>query len=130
MNKSAKPRFDVASSEILFALFRKTHIRRTIKRMRAWQETENEVTHPLRIPILIEYEEELSRSIASAVPAGTWKASPAYTILVAKRSGTYREMVFPSLIDTIVSRLIVDALEPHVTRDDNNKVFFGRSHAN
>ena len=98
--------------------------------MRAWQEVENEVTHPLRKIILLEYEDGLATGLAAAVAAGTWSPSPSYVVLVAKRSGTYRELAFPSLLDTIVGRQIIDALEPHITADDNNRVFFGRAHAN
>ncbi len=98
--------------------------------MRSWQEAENEVSHPLRALILIECEDALSKSIAAAVPGGTWSPSPGYLVLVAKRSGTYRELVFPGLVDTIIGRRIIDTLEPAITKDDNNRVFFGRSHAN
>lgn len=98
--------------------------------MRAWQEGENEVAHPLRQIVLLEYEEALARSLAASVPAGTWTPSAAYVLLVAKRSGTYRELSFPSLIDTIVGRRIIDALEHSITKTDNNRAFFGRSHAN
>jgi hypothetical protein len=127
---SNEPQFDIASQNILSDLFKAEHIRRTIKRMRAWQEGENEVSHPLRQIILLEYEEALSHSLSASVAAGNWRPSPSYIVLVSKRSGTYRELVFPCLIDTIVGRRIIDAMEPHITRDDNDRVFFGRSHAN
>src|SRR6188768_2173003 len=124
------PKFDVSSPDILRELFTPEHGRRAIRRMRAWQEVENEVTHPLRKIILLEYEDGLATGLAAAVAAGTWSPSPSYVVLVAKRSGTYRELAFPSLLDTIVGRQIIDALEPHITADDNNRVFFGRAHAN
>ncbi len=98
--------------------------------MRSWQEVENEVTHPLRKIILLEYEEGLATGLAAAVASGSWSPSPSYIVLVAKRSGTYRELAFPTLLDTIVGRQIIDALEPYIVADDNNQVFFGRSHAN
>jgi hypothetical protein len=123
-------RFDVSSPDILRILFTPEHTRRTIRRMRAWQETENEVTHPLRKIILLEYEEGIATGLAASVASGSWSPSPSYLVLVAKRSGTYRELAFPALLDTIVGRQIIDALEPHITVDDNNRVFFGRSHAN
>lgn len=131
--KTAAPsegQFDVASPGILSDLFTAENIRRTIKRMRAWQEGENEVSHPLRQFILLEYQEALSLSLAASVPAGGWRPSASYLVLVSKRSGTYRELAFPCLMDTIVGRRIIDAMEPHITKDDNNRVFFGRSHAN
>lgn len=127
---SKDPKFDVSSPNILRDLFNVQNVRSTIRRMRAWQEGENEVSHPLRELVLLEYEEALSKSLAASVPAGTWTPSSAYVVLVAKRSGTYRELSFPSLIDTLVGRRIIDALEPAITKDDNNRVFFGRSHAN
>jgi hypothetical protein len=98
--------------------------------MRAWQEGENEVSHPLRQILLLEYEEALAESLSASVPAGSWTPSASYVELVSKRSGTYRELAFPCLIDTIVGRRIIDAMEPHITRDDSNRVFFGRSHSN
>jgi hypothetical protein len=128
--KSSERQFDVASPGILSDLFTAENIRRAIKRMRAWQEGENEVSHPLRQFILLEYQEALSLSLAASVPAGGWRPSASYLVLVAKRSGTYRELAFPCLMDTIVGRRIIDAMEPHITKDDNNRVFFGRSHAN
>ena len=124
------PQFDVSSPDILKDLFRSENIRKTIQRMRDWRDGENEVSHPLRQIILLEYEEALSLSLSASVPVGTWTPSSSYILLVAKRSGTYRELVFPCLIDSIIGRLIIDALEPHITKDDNNQVFFGRSHAN
>ena len=122
--------FDVAARDILKNLFTEKNLRRTIRRMRAWQETENEVAHPLRKPLLIEYEESLAEGLAAAVSTASWAPSPSYLVLTAKRTGTYREMAYPPLIDTLVGRVVIDALEPHVTRDDNDRVFFGRSHAN
>ena len=41
--------------------------------MRAWQDSENELTHPLRRAILLEYREELSQGLGSAVAAGTYR---------------------------------------------------------
>src|SRR5438128_2499805 len=122
--------FDVSSPGILMHLFTPEHLRRTIRRMRAWQESENEVSHPLRKIILLEYEDAIATGLAASVATWTWSPSPAYMVLLAKSSGTYRELVFPSLLDTIVGRRIIDALEPYITKDDNNRVFFGRSHAN
>jgi hypothetical protein len=129
-SKPIEPKFEIQSPNILRELFKPEHLQRTIKRMRAWQESENEVTHPLRRAILLEYQEELSKGLGSAVPAGTWRPSAAYIILISKRSGTYREIVFPGLLDVIVGRHIIDALEPYITADDGGKVFCGRSHAN
>jgi hypothetical protein len=51
--------------------------------------------------ILLEYAEALSQSLSASVPAGSWRPSGSYIVLVAKRSGTYRELSFPCLIDTI-----------------------------
>jgi hypothetical protein len=128
--KPIEQKFEIASPNILRELFKPEHLLRTIRRMRAWQEVENEVTHPLRRAILLEYGEELSQGVASAVASGTWKASAAYIILISKRSGTYREIVFPGLLDVVVVRHVIDALEPYITANDNGKVFCGRSHAN
>jgi hypothetical protein len=60
-SKPIEPKFEIQSPNILRELFKPEHLQRTIKRMRAWQESENEVTHPLRRAILLEYQEELSK---------------------------------------------------------------------
>src|SRR5439155_17763495 len=52
-----------------------------------------------------------------------------YMCFTGKRSGNYRELVFPSLIDSIVGRRAIDALEPSITVDDDGQAFCGRSHA-
>jgi len=90
------PEFNVSSPAILNELFTAKNIRRTIRRMRAAGDNENEVYHPLRKIILLEYEQALSESLAASVPAGAWTPSSSYIVLVAKRSGTYREMAFPA----------------------------------
>ena len=77
--------------------------------MRAWQDVENEVSHPLDRFVLLEYEEAMAQSISASVPAGTWTPSAAYVVLVAKATGSYRELSFPSLIDTIVGRREVES---------------------
>lgn len=98
--------------------------------MRSSGDNENEVYHPLRKIILLEYEQALADSLAASIPAGAWTPSSSYIVLIAKRSGTYREMAFPCLVDSIVGRRIIDALESDITHDDNNRVFFGRAHSN
>lgn len=121
---------DVTAPDVLSRVFSEEHLRTTIRRMRSWKESENEVAHPLRTLILLECGDALAKSLAAAVPAGAWKPSPAYVVLVSKRSGTYRELVFPSLVDSLVSRRIIDTLEPSITKGDNERAFFGRSHSN
>jgi len=90
---------------------------------------ENLVVHPLHAPLLITYREDLARIIAELLPTGRWAPGRAYLCLAQKRSGGYRELVFPGLVDIIVGRCIIDALEPMITHDDGTRTFCGRSHA-
>ncbi len=131
MKRSSDESVDVSNADVVQRLFTPSNVLRTSKRMRARQEKENDVEVPVRKAILVHYGDELARGLALAVSSETWSPSPAYVVLIAKRSGTYREMVFPGLLDAIVGRRLIDALEPAITRDENGKqVFFGRSHAN
>jgi hypothetical protein len=50
--------------------------------------------------------------------------------LTLKRSGAYRELVFPTVIDGIVGRCLIDAIEPQINIDDDGKTFSGRTHFN
>ena len=87
------------------------------------------MNHPLRRLILLEFEERLVSTISKLVPSGKWRPSPAYSCLIEKRSGGHRQLVFPSIVDTIVGRRLIDALEPGITKDDHGQTFCGRSHA-
>ena len=72
----------------------------------------------------------LGELLAAQVTAGTYQSGSAYSCRVEKRSGGYRDLVFPSLVDSIVARNAIDAVEPYITADDDNRAFCGRSHAN
>jgi hypothetical protein len=87
------------------------------------------ITHPLQLPLLVEYGDDLATIMSELVPSGQWAPGRAYLCLVQKRSRGYRELVFPALIDSVVGRCIIDALEPAITRDDGERAFCGRSHA-
>ena len=111
-------------------LFSEEHVAKTIARTRSDRDTENLVTHPLKRVVLWEYGAYLSRLISRDVCAGTFAPERAYPCTVSKRSGGFRELVFPSLIDSIVGRHMIDELEPRINRDDDGRAFCGRAHAN
>ena len=98
--------------------------------MRSVRDTDDLVTHPLKRVILRTYGQDLASYLAAEVVAGSYTPGSAYLCTVAKRSGGYRDLVFPSLVDSIVARHAIDVLEPQITMDDNDRAFCGRSHAN
>jgi hypothetical protein len=120
---------NVSRPDILARLFSGPGVTFALKRMASVRDKDDLVTHPLRAAILIEFEEQLSEMISRRVVAGLWSPSAPYVCFANKRSGNYRELVFPGLIDSIVGRRAIDALEPLITADDNGRAFCGRSHA-
>src|SRR5262249_42334909 len=86
-------------------------------------------THPVHAPVLMAYGEELAAVLSELVPNWRWTPERAYLCLALKRSHGYRELAFPGLVDSIVGRCIIDALEPFITNDDGQRTFCGRSHA-
>lgn len=130
MKKTLKDKFDVTKPTVLQEVFKSENVERAIRRMYSSRDKDDLVTHPLRRVLLLEYRQNLAGMISHLAPIGKWSPSRAYVCLSEKRSGGYREMVFPCLIDSIVGRIAIDALEPYITRDDDNQTFCGRSHAN
>src|ERR1700674_528200 len=119
---------DVSQADVLAKAFSPENVAFTLKRMASTQDNDNLVAHPLRAAVLIEFEEELSQMISRRVTAGLWSPSASYLCLAYKRSDNYRELVFPSLIDSVVGRRAIDVLEAKITVDDNGRAFCGRSH--
>ena len=111
-------------------IFSEENLNRTIRRMRSYRDTDDLITHPLKKMVLTEYGSGLAGQLANEVVDGTFKPERAYLCTVKKRSGGFRDLVFPSLIDSIVARNAIDVIEPNITKDDNNRTFCGRSHAN
>jgi hypothetical protein len=120
---------DVSQPNILSRAFSREAVTFTLKRMASARDKDNLIAHPLRAAVLIEFEDELSQTISQRVVSGTWSPSASYLCFTNKRSGNYRELVFPTLIDSIVGRRAIDVLEPKITADDNGRVFCGRSHS-
>lgn len=120
---------DVSRADVLAETFSCENVTFTLKRIASTRDKDNLVAHPLRSAILIEFEEQLSEMISRLVTAGLWSPSASYLCFSKKRSGNYRELVFPCLIDSVVGRRAIDVLEPRITADDNERVFCGRSHA-
>jgi hypothetical protein len=120
---------DVSQADVLAETFSCENVTFTLKRIASTRDKDNLIAHPLRSTILIEFEEQLSEMISRLVTARLWSPSASYLCFSKKRSGNYRELVFPCLIDSIVGRRAIDVLEPRITADDNERVFCGRSHA-
>ena len=97
--------------------------------MRSHRDRDDLVTHPLKRPLLTEYETYLARVIGTEVSAGTFTPGRSYPCTVSKPSGGLRDLVFPSLMDSIVGRHTINALEEDITKDDDERAFCGRSHA-
>jgi hypothetical protein len=119
---------DVSGADILRTLFSRENILRTLRRIR--RDDDTLVAHPLRRIVVLEYAEHLAEVLSRLVPSGRWSPTSAYVCLVRKRSGNFRELVFPGLIDSLVGRCVIDALEPYITADDEDRTFCGRMHAN
>src|SRR6266571_1620923 len=120
---------DLGSTEVIRAVFNTNTLGYGVSRMASKRDKDDLVSHPLRRPILVELKDNLVAMISNLIVAGVWTTSPAYLCLTHKRSGNHRELVFPCLIDSIVGRQVIDALEPLITVDDNGQAFCGRSHA-
>jgi hypothetical protein len=120
---------DVSRGDVLAKTFSSEKVRFTLKRMASVRDKDNLIAHPLRAALLIEFEDDLCEMISRLVIAGLWSPSAAYLCFTHKRSGNYRELVFPSLVDSVVGRRAIDVLEPKITADDAGRVFCGRSHA-
>lgn len=118
---------ELSSPEVLGTIFSTGGLRRVLKRI-AKRDKDDLVFHPLKALILTEFEEQITDQLVRSVPSGTWSPSGAYVSLTSKRSGAYRELVFPTLIDGIVGRCLIDAVEPRINADDEGKTFSGRSH--
>ncbi len=123
------PPIDISKPDAVPLTFAEERVRFTIARMASVRDKDDLVSHPLRRLVLVEYGNDLAKLLAAVVPAGHWAPSSSYGVLVAKRSGAFRELVFPALIDSIVGRRVIDELEPRITKDDNNRAFCGRTHA-
>lgn len=123
------PPIDISQPDAVARTFAEERVRFTIRRMASVRDKDDLVSHPLRRLVLVEYGDHLAKLLAAIVPAGHWAPSSSYGVLVAKRSGAFRELVFPALIDSIVGRRVIDELEPRITKDDNNRAFCGRTHA-
>jgi reverse transcriptase-like protein len=115
------------SPEVLKTIFSPNGLRRALKRI-AKKDKEDLISHPLKSLVLTEYEGQITDQLVRSVPSGAWSPSGAYVSLTSKRSGAYRELVFPTLIDGIVGRCLIDAIEPLINADDDGKTFSGRSH--
>ena len=120
---------DVTKSDVLAKTFSRENVTFTLKRMASVRDKDNLIAHPLRSAVFIEFEEQLTEMISRLVISGLWSPTASYLCFTNKRSGNYRELVFPSLIDSVVGRRAIDVLEPKITADDNGRTFCGRSHA-
>ena len=120
-------RADIEAPDALTRIFSKGRLVRAFRRITK-RDSEDLITNPLKKPLLIEFETALCTQLADMVPRGQWKTGRSYLCLTHKRSGGFRDLVFPTLVDSIVGRCLVDALEPEIIRDDDGKAFSGRTH--
>jgi hypothetical protein len=116
----------LSAPDALSRIFSKEQLRRAFRRI-VTRDKEDHVTHPLKRPLLVAFEEELCTQLADTVPTGRWSPTSSYLYLTFKRSGAFRELVFLTLIDGLVGRCLIDALEPLITKNDERKTFLGKS---
>ena len=120
-------REELSHPEVLAKIFSKPNLKKALSRI-AKRDKDDLLSHPLKSLILTEYRDAIIDQLVQSVPAGSWYPSGAYVSLTSKRSGAYRELVAPTLIDGIVGRCLIDALEPQINFDDDGKTFSGRTH--
>ena len=120
-------RVELAAPNVLSRVFSKPRLRWSFKRI-VQRGKDDLVTHPLKTPILVAFREPLCEELSELISSGRWYPNASYLCLTYKRTGAFRELVFPTLIDGLVGRCLIDALEPAITEDDDGKTFSGRSH--
>ena len=121
-------RSQLAAPDVLSRVFSKPRLRWSFKRIVRHGKDDDLVTHPLKTPILAAFREKLCEELSELIRSGRWYPAASYLCLTYKRTGAFRELVFPTLIDGLVGRCLIDALEPAITEDDDGKTFSGRSH--
>lgn len=120
-------RSQLAAPNVLSRVFSKPRLRWSFRRI-VRRGKDDLVIHPLKTPILVAFREQLCEELSELVPSGRWHPTTSYLCLTYKRTGAFRERVFPTLIDGLVGRCLIDVLEPAITEDDDGKTFSGRSH--
>ena len=125
----AMPPIDVSSVDALKAIFTKQRVAASIAKAAKERDDRTLVRVPAVSAALMAYGEELAEDLAARVAAGAWSPSPAYHVVVDKGAGATRDLSFPTVVDAIVARRIVDELEVTVRAGDGERVFMGRRHA-
>lgn len=122
---ASKARLDLAAPDALRAVFTRRRLQITIRR---WIRERGHplIEHPLVRPVLAEYADELSQDLGQAVPAGDFRPSPAIHIVGDKQAAGVRDWSFPSFIDGLVGRRLIDELEPHL-RGNDQRTFVARA---
>lgn len=116
-------------SDNVAGLLVEARLAKTIRLMSSRRDPDDLVLHPLRRLVLVEYGDSLAKLLARVVSGRQWAPSPAYGLLIGKRSGAFREVVFPTIIDSIIARTLVDVIEDAVKTEPETRAFFGRTHA-
>lgn len=120
---------DVSSPRALQAIFSRQKVAYGIAKWSREPVSQAIVRHPLEKLILAEYKDDFADLLSSTVPNNTWGPSAGYHVVIEKSSGAARDLVHPSIIDTIVARRVIDELEPTIRHGDDNRVFVGSRHS-
>ncbi len=120
---------DVSSPHALQAIFSRQKVAYSIAKLSRESTPQAVVRHPLQKQILTEYKDDLSDLLSSIVPAESWAPEPGYNVVAEKGGGATRDLVYPSIIDTIVSLRVVDELEPSIRRGDGDRAFVATKHS-
>ncbi len=119
----------LSSPNVIAELFTPEFLRHAIQKISGKFEDSPSgfVRQPIRAHLLSELGDDLSEYVAKMVSSGEYRPDGAYFCTIQKRSGASRELVFPSIIDTIVTRHIIDQVEGRIIFDDGDSTFSGRT---
>ena len=92
---------ELAAPDALSRVFSKPRLRWSFRRI-AKRGKDDIVTHPLKTPILVAFREQLCEELSELIPTGRWYPAASYLCLTYKRTGAFRELVFPTLVDGLL----------------------------
>lgn len=120
------PAVDVSRPDALFRIFSRSKLLASVHKWTGEPDVAPRGQHPLTRAILVAFGAEIADLLATTVPAGRYAPSAPVTIGGSKAGGGARRWVYPTFLDSLVGRRVIDELEPSIRRDDNGRVFIPR----